>query len=92
MLRERGLDPAPERIKRTTWRGFLATHWGVMAAADFFTVEVWLPRGLTVAPHRFYMPTLSLTQSSMMSAISRFFVSSIIMWVTPRMPMSSSFR
>ena len=24
-----------------------AAHWDVLAAADFFTVEVWMPRGLT---------------------------------------------
>ena len=33
--------------ERTTWREFLAAHWDVLAAADFFTVEVWTPRGLT---------------------------------------------
>ena len=47
VLKDHGLEPAPERTKRTTWREFLAAHWDVMAAADFFTVEVWLPRGLT---------------------------------------------
>ena len=36
--------------------------------------------------------TFFSTQPSMMSAISRFFLSSIIMWVTPRIPMSSSLR
>ena len=35
------------RKERTTWREFLAAHWDVLAAADFFTVEVWTPRGLT---------------------------------------------
>ena len=45
--KERGLEPAPERKKRTTWREFLAAHWDVLAASDFFTVEVWTPRGLT---------------------------------------------
>ena len=45
--KERGLEPAPERKKRTTWREFLAAHGDVFAAADFFTVEVWTPRGLT---------------------------------------------
>ena len=45
--KERGLEPAPERKKRTTWREFLAAHGDVLAAADFFTVEVWTPRGLT---------------------------------------------
>ena len=43
--KERGLEPAPERKKRTTWREFLAAHGDVLAAADFFTVEVWTPRG-----------------------------------------------
>ena len=45
--KERGLEPAPERKKRTTWREFLAAHGDVLAAADCFTVEVWTPRGLT---------------------------------------------
>ena len=47
ILKEHGLEPAPERLKRTTWPEFLAAHWDVLAAADFFTVEVWMPRGLT---------------------------------------------
>jgi putative transposase len=34
------------REKRTSWRTFLKAHWDVMAATDFFTVEVWTPRGL----------------------------------------------
>jgi len=47
VLKEHGLDPPPERTTRRTWREFLATHWDVLVAADFFTVEVWMPRGLT---------------------------------------------
>jgi transposase InsO family protein len=46
ILRRNGIDPAPERGKRTTWSQFLAAHWDVLAAADFFTVEVWGLRGL----------------------------------------------
>ena len=45
--KERGLEPAPDRKKRTTWRELLAAHGDVLAAADFFTVAVWTPRGLT---------------------------------------------
>ena len=45
--KERGLEPAPERTTRTTWRECLAAHGDVLAAADFFTVAVWTPRGLT---------------------------------------------
>ena len=46
ILKEHGIEPAPERVKKTTWREFLLTHWEVMAAADFFTVEAWTRKGL----------------------------------------------
>ena len=46
ILKRHGVDPAPERGKRTSWRTFLRAHWDVMAATDFFTIEVWTPRGL----------------------------------------------
>ena len=46
ILKGNGIDPAPERGTRTTWSQFLKTHWDVLAAADFFTVEVWGPGGL----------------------------------------------
>ena len=46
IFKANGIDPAPERGKRTTWSQFLKAHWDVLAAADFFTVEVWGPRGL----------------------------------------------
>jgi putative transposase len=47
VLREHGLDPAPDRVKKTTWTEFLKIHWDVLAAADFFTVDVWTGSGLT---------------------------------------------
>ena len=46
ILKQHGIEPAPERGKRITWSQFLKAHWSVLAAADFFTVEVWGPRGL----------------------------------------------
>jgi len=46
VLKRNGIEPAPERSKRTTWSTFLKTHWKVLAASDFFTVEVWTARGL----------------------------------------------
>ncbi len=46
ILKRHGIEPAPAREKRTTWKNFLKTHWDVMAATDFFTVEVWTPHGL----------------------------------------------
>ena len=46
ILKRHGIEPAPERGKRTSWTTFLKAHWDVMAATDFFAVEVWTPRGL----------------------------------------------
>ncbi len=46
ILKRHGIEPAPERGKRTCWKRFLKAHWDVMAATDFFTVEVWTSRGL----------------------------------------------
>jgi putative transposase len=47
VLKANGIEPAPERGKRTRWSSFLKAHWKVLAASDFFSVEVWTPRGLT---------------------------------------------
>ena len=44
ILKAAGIAPAPERP--TSWGTFLKAHAGVIAAADFFTVEVWTARGL----------------------------------------------
>jgi transposase InsO family protein len=46
ILKQHGIEPAPARLKKTTWQEFLQTHWEVLAAADFFTVEVWTRSGL----------------------------------------------
>jgi putative transposase len=46
VLRRHGIEPAPERSHKITWNEFLAQHWELIVAADFFTVEVWTARGL----------------------------------------------
>jgi putative transposase len=46
MLKRNGLEPAPERVRKTTWKEFLTQHWDLLVAADFFTVEVWTRQGL----------------------------------------------
>ncbi len=46
ILKEAGIEPTPERRKETTWKQFLKTHWDVIGAADFLTVEVWTKYGL----------------------------------------------
>ena len=46
ILKTAGLEPAPERVKGTTWKEFLRTHWEVLAATDLFTIELWTAVGL----------------------------------------------
>ncbi len=46
ILLDNGLEPAPERGKKTSWETFLKSHWGVIAATDFFSVEVLTLKGL----------------------------------------------
>jgi hypothetical protein len=46
ILRRHGVEPGPERSRKTTWKEFLSRHWELIVAADFFTVEVWTRRGL----------------------------------------------
>src|ERR1017187_8760537 len=46
ILARNGLEPAPEREPKTTWREFLEQHWDLIVAADFFTIEAWTRRGL----------------------------------------------
>src|SRR5215471_5353300 len=46
ILKGHGIEPAPERSRKTTWREFLDRHWRQIVASDLFTVEVWTRSGL----------------------------------------------
>ena len=46
ILKRHGMEPAPERKRKTTWRKFLSQHVDQIVATDFFTVEVWTRNGL----------------------------------------------
>ncbi len=46
ILLDNGLEPAPERNRKTSWRTFIKAHLGEIAAADFFTVEALTVVGL----------------------------------------------
>src|SRR5207244_2114152 len=47
ILRRHHIDPAPPRRKAgMSWSQFLKLHWEVLAATDFFTVEVATWHGL----------------------------------------------
>jgi transposase InsO family protein len=44
VLKEHGIKPSPDRPLR--WATFVRSHAQLIAAADFFTTEVWTVRGL----------------------------------------------
>jgi transposase InsO family protein len=46
ILKRRGLPPAPDRQKTTTWKDFIRRHMDVLWATDFFSTEVWTLGGL----------------------------------------------
>ena len=46
VLQAAGREPPPQRRKGLPWKEFLKAHWQVLAATDFFTVELWTPTGL----------------------------------------------
>ena len=46
ILKARGIEPAPTRKRTGSWETFLKSHWDVIAAIDFTTVEVWTKSGL----------------------------------------------
>ena len=47
VLRDAGIDPAPERKARTKWRDFINRHREAMWATDFFSAEIWSQGKLT---------------------------------------------
>jgi len=40
ILLEKGYDPEPDVARKTTWRQFLQSHLNVLAACDFFSIEL----------------------------------------------------
>jgi putative transposase len=46
ILKNAGMEPAPERGKRTQWKTFIREHLGAICATDFFTVEVLTMTGI----------------------------------------------
>jgi putative transposase len=55
ILKQHGIEPAPERRRKTTWKEFLSRHWEQIVASDFFTVEVWTKNGLQRCIVLFFM-------------------------------------
>jgi transposase InsO family protein len=63
ILKDYGIEPAPERRTKMPWKTFLAAHWDGLAAADFFTVEVLTVVGLVRYVVRFVMQLKTRTVS-----------------------------
>jgi len=46
VFKHNGIEPSPERSRRTCWSTFLKAHLKVHAASVFLTVDVWTAKGL----------------------------------------------
>jgi putative transposase len=46
ILKRHGIEPAPERRRKTTLKEFISRHFDQIVATDFFTIEVWTKKGL----------------------------------------------
>jgi transposase InsO family protein len=55
VLKEHGIEPAPERQRTGSWAAFLKAHWETLAAMDFTNVEVWTRGGLVTVYLLFVM-------------------------------------
>ena len=46
VLKQHGIEPAPDQQRQATWKTFLKSHWDGLATIDFTTIEVWTTSGL----------------------------------------------
>jgi hypothetical protein len=79
ILERHGIEPVPERIRKTTWKEFLSQHWDLIVATDFFTVEVWTRRGLQRFMVLFFieLPTRKVQIAGMASIANGLWMSQI---------------
>jgi hypothetical protein len=85
ILKAAGVPPVPQRP--TSWQTFLKAHWGVIAAADFFTTEVWTRRGL-VTYYTVFVMDLAARRVHILGSTPHpndVFMSQIVRLVTRRM-------
>jgi len=80
ILRRHGIEPAPERSRKTSWKEFLAQHWGLIVAADFFSVEVWTWKGLKRFLVLFFidLATRQVEIAGISSAANGFWMSQVV--------------
>jgi putative transposase len=61
ILKESGVEPAPERDAHTRWSTFLKAHWECLTATDFLSVEVYTIKGLVTHYILFFIDIASRT-------------------------------
>ncbi len=61
ILKESGVEPAPERDAHTRWSTFLKAHWECLTATDFLSVEVYTIKGLVIHYILFFIDITSRT-------------------------------
>jgi hypothetical protein len=61
-LKGNGINPAPQRKRKTAWKEFLSPHAEQLVATDFFAIKVWTKKGLFVL-HRSRFPACSTRRS-----------------------------
>jgi len=49
ILERHGLEPAPERSRKTTWKEFLTQHWEQIVAADYAEARPTFSVAVTLA-------------------------------------------
>lgn len=47
VLKKAGLEPQPDRRRKTSWKEFIYAHWQSLSAIDFFSTEIYTIKGLT---------------------------------------------
>jgi putative transposase len=59
ILKDNGIEPAPERDAHPRWSTFLKAHWQCLTATDFRSVEVCTMRGLVTQYMLFFIDIAS---------------------------------
>ena len=69
ILLANGYDPEPNPSRKTTWKEFIQSHWSVLSACDFFSVEL-LVRGRLVRCMVLFAIHLSIRRVSILGVKS----------------------
>jgi hypothetical protein len=74
ILRDHGIEPAPERDAHTRWSTFLKAHCECLTATDFLSVEVCTIKGLVTHYILFFIDIASRSVTSLASPLILIFI------------------